>query len=167
VLFELFNLRHRGIRIGLTVTGPRQADAIRRALEVRVSGQRLFETVQATWNILEPSAGAALADAKAEGCGVIVKEALANGRLTTRHGGDEIAAVAAYAAARGTTVERIAMATALAQPWADVVLSGAVTTTHLLDHVAALELSGDATRIASVAEAPDAYWQRRQNLEWT
>ena len=41
--------------------------------------------MQATWNLLEPSAGPALAEARAAGMGVIIKEALANGRLTSRN----------------------------------------------------------------------------------
>jgi aryl-alcohol dehydrogenase-like predicted oxidoreductase len=52
---------------------------------MRVDGVRLFDAVQATWNLLEPSAGPALAEAHAAGLGVIVKEALANGRLTDRN----------------------------------------------------------------------------------
>jgi aryl-alcohol dehydrogenase-like predicted oxidoreductase len=43
------------------------------------SCERLFQTVQATWNLLERSAGAALAEAHAAGCGVIVKEAVPTG----------------------------------------------------------------------------------------
>ena len=40
-----------------------------------------FDCVQATWNVLEPSAGPALAAAHDAGLGVIIKEAVANGRL--------------------------------------------------------------------------------------
>ncbi len=82
VLDELGRLRAEGLAIGLTVTGPKQGDAIRRALDVNARRGNLFQVVQATWNLLEPSAGPALADAKALGLGVIVKEAVANGRLT-------------------------------------------------------------------------------------
>ena len=72
-----------GCAIGLTVTGPHQPETLRRALEVTVDGKPLFDCVQATWNVLEQSAGTgALAEAHAAGLGVIVKEALANGRLT-------------------------------------------------------------------------------------
>ena len=141
VLSELARLRERGLRIGLTVTGPRQAETIRRALEVRIDDVALFQTVQATWNLLEPSAAAALAEARAEGCGIIVKEVLANGRLTSRHGGPSVREVRAHAAALGTTVETLAVAAALAQPWADVVLSGAVTPEQLQTHLAALFFS--------------------------
>jgi aryl-alcohol dehydrogenase-like predicted oxidoreductase len=166
VLTELARLRDQGLCIGLTVTGPRQSDAIRRALEVRIDGVALFQTVQATWNLLEPSACCALADAKARGCGVIVKEALANGRLTDRHGGPELREVRARAAELGTAVETLVMAAALAQPWADVVLSGAVTCEQLQTHVAALSVAADFASFASIAERPDIYWRKRGALPW-
>ena len=76
---ELDRLRADGLFIGFTATGPRQRDTIERA--VAVGG---FDAVQATWNLLEPSAGPALAAAHEAGLGVIVKEAVANGRLTAR-----------------------------------------------------------------------------------
>ena len=52
LLAELAALQRSGVSIGVTVTGPGQADTIDRALEVG-----LFDTVQATWNLLERSAG--------------------------------------------------------------------------------------------------------------
>src|SRR5262249_43516651 len=85
VLAELGRLREGGWKSGLSRTGPRQADTLRKALAVQVDGARLFDSVQATWNLLERSAGEALAEAHAAGLGVIVKEALANGRLTQRN----------------------------------------------------------------------------------
>jgi aryl-alcohol dehydrogenase-like predicted oxidoreductase len=47
-----------------------------------VGSWRMFDAVQTTWNLLEPSSADALAKAHAAGITVIVKEALANGRLT-------------------------------------------------------------------------------------
>ena len=122
VLAGLVALRSEGLVIGLTVSGPRQAEAIRRALEVSVNGANPFQVVQATWNLLEPSAGPALAEARKGGWGVIVKEALANGRLTDRHWTGEITPLKIRARAHGTTTDAVALAAALAQPWADVVL---------------------------------------------
>src|SRR6516165_6983483 len=52
VLQELARLRDGGLKIGLTVTGPRQGETIRRALGVVLGGARLFASVQATWNLL-------------------------------------------------------------------------------------------------------------------
>jgi aryl-alcohol dehydrogenase-like predicted oxidoreductase len=75
VLRELVRLRVNGLVIGLTVTGPNQPRIIREALQVRVDGVNPFQVVQATWNLLEPSAATALEEAKAAGWSVIVKEA--------------------------------------------------------------------------------------------
>ena len=167
VLTELRRLRSEGLRIGLTVTGPRQSDVIRRALAVRVDGRSLFQTVQATWNLLEPSSGAALAEAKAMGCGVIVKEVLANGRLTTRHANSRLCELQRHARATGSTLETLAVAAALARPWADVVLCGAVTCEQLRAHLAAFDAEVVARPMPFVAERPEEYWQRRASVPWT
>jgi aryl-alcohol dehydrogenase-like predicted oxidoreductase len=166
VLSELVQLRGRGVVIGLTVTGPRQAEAIRRALDTRVDGINPFQTVQATWNLLETSAGAALADAAGEGWGVIVKEVLANGRLTEAHARDEVLPLVDRARALGATLDALATAAALAQPWAHVVLSGAVTTAQLRSHVSALAIPPHVIDVSSIAEPPEDYWKRRSTLAW-
>jgi aryl-alcohol dehydrogenase-like predicted oxidoreductase len=161
VLDELERLRRNGLAIGVSVTGDRQAETIRRALEVGV-----FDTVQATWNLLERSAGAALAEAHAAGLGVIVKEVLANGRLTAR-GGDSL--LAQIAAERGTNPDALAFAAAIAQPWADVVLSGATTVEQLRSNLAALDVGYDEEldrRLAPLVEEPGQYWSTRAALPW-
>ena len=166
VLTELVRLRDTGVKIGLTVTGPRQSDTIRHALDVRVDGVGLFQTVQATWNVLEPSAGAALADAKAAGWGVIVKEVLANGRLTARHAGPELRELCAFASSYGAALEELAVSAALAQPWADVVLSGAVTCDQLYGCLAALDGSIDTVPELPCVMPPDLYWRQRERVAW-
>jgi aryl-alcohol dehydrogenase-like predicted oxidoreductase len=57
----------------------------------------------------------------------------------------------------------------LAQPWADVVLSGAATAEHLRSNVQATQVRWDAEAAASLrplAEAPQAYWDTRSGLRW-
>ena len=154
---ELGRLRAGGLAVGLTVTGPRQAETIERAVEL---GR--FDTVQATWNLLERSAGPALERAHAAGMGVILKEALANGRLTER---GDVERVQEEAHRRGTSADALALAACLAQPWADVVLSGAATVEQLESNLAALDIS-DAEGLDDVGEQRDAYWQRRAALPW-
>jgi aryl-alcohol dehydrogenase-like predicted oxidoreductase len=170
VLAGLVRLKAEGIAIGLTVSGPGQREVIALATTLVREGVRVFDCVQATWNLLEPSAGPALRHAHAAGLGVIVKEALANGRLTTRNPETEIARALAREAARlGTTLEGVALAAALAQPWADVILSGATRTDHLAGNLQALEVPWDgdaAARVAGLAEPSDAYWARRSTLAW-
>lgn len=156
--------RDDGLAIGLSVSGPGQADTIRRALEVQVDGDPLFAAVQATWNVLEPSAGAAFAEAHAAGLAVIVKEALANGR--TLLGGT---AARLTTIVEGATADAVAIAAALAQPWAAIVLSGAVTPAQLASNVTAdaITLDGEQlARLAALAEDPATYWATRSRLAW-
>jgi aryl-alcohol dehydrogenase-like predicted oxidoreductase len=129
--------------------------------------------VQATWNLLERSAQPMLSAAHASGMRVIVKEALANGRLTSRNTAPEFAPkrrVLEMSAARlGTTVDALALAAALAQPWADVVLSGAATVEHLRANAAALRVprsAGSTDVIEALAESPEEYWATRGRLAW-
>jgi aryl-alcohol dehydrogenase-like predicted oxidoreductase len=102
--------------------------------------------------------------------GVIVKEAMANGRLGPR--GDDAARtiLEPIAHAHGVHLDAVAIAAALANPWADVVLSGAVTPEQLRSNAAALHLALDEVRVAelaSLAEPPAAYWRTRSRLAWT
>lgn len=166
VLRELMHLRSSGLAIGLTVTGRHQGDVIRRALRLNVDGVNPFQVVQATWNLLERSAADALSEAKAHGWGVIIKEALANGRLTERAEGERLAALRKAAVAHHTTVEALALAAAISQPWADVVLSGAVTPEQLDSNLKAIPLAEEQIDCPDVAESPDAYWVERSNLAW-
>jgi aryl-alcohol dehydrogenase-like predicted oxidoreductase len=140
----LAGLAATGVTVGLSVSGPQQASAIRSALRVEVDGEPLFRSVQATWNLLERSAGPALAEAHADGRRVIVKEAMANGRLAAR--------------------DASALAAALAQPFADVVLSGAATVAQLRSNLRAL---GTAPDLRDDAERPDEYWRTRSSLAWS
>ena len=82
---------------------------------------------------------------------MIVKEALANGRLI------------------GTVSDAVAIAAALAQPWADVVLSGAATVQHVQSNVRALDVDYDESmdaELAGLVEDPESYWSTRAALAW-
>jgi aryl-alcohol dehydrogenase-like predicted oxidoreductase len=170
VLAELGRLAESGMVVGLSASGPGQAATIRRALEVTADGLAPFACVQATWNLLEPSAGPALAEAGAAGWGVIVKEAVANGRLTPHGHGPEVAALGRVAARHGVGVDAVALAAVLANPWADVVLSGAVTPAQLEANLAALRAEldpGELEELAGLAEPSEAYWKTRAALAWS
>jgi aryl-alcohol dehydrogenase-like predicted oxidoreductase len=173
VLAELDRLKWTGLKVGLTVTGPRQAETLRRALDVKVAGERLFDCVQATWNLLERSAGPLLEEAHALGLGVIIKEALANGRLTSRNADANFAIkrgqLEEEAARLRTTLDALALAAVLAEPWADVVLSGAATVEQLRSNLAAVTVPWDdqaGDQLQRISERPDDYWAIRAELRW-
>ncbi|MFC9623362.1 aldo/keto reductase [Streptomyces sp. NPDC056930] len=164
---RLAALAAEGVGVGLSTSGPAQADAIRAALAVTVDGEPLFRTVQATYNALETSAGAALAEAHEAGLTVIVKEAMANGRLA---GTEAPAVVQEIAAEAGQGGDAIALALVLHQPWAGVVLSGAATVDQLAGnlHAAVVDLDEERrARLDALVEEPGAYWRHRAGLPWS
>jgi aryl-alcohol dehydrogenase-like predicted oxidoreductase len=129
-----------GVPIGVSVSGVSQPETLDRAGSLGI-----FSAVQATWNLHERAAAPALARAHAAGLKVIVKEALANGRLARR--------------------DAQALAAALAQPWADVVLSGASTVATLHSNLRARDLSPPG-ELPELIEDSEAYWRRRSDLPW-
>lgn len=165
---RLADLAATGVTVGVSVSGPGQGEAIRAALGVEVDGRPLFRSVQATWNPLEPSAGAALAEAHAAGCTVMVKEGVANGRLAVPDPAlDRI--ILPLVKATGTSRDAVVLAAALQQPWADVVLSGAATTAQLSSNLRAADVTltpDQLEDLAVLAEPPAAYWAQRSELPW-
>ncbi|QAY72234.1 aldo/keto reductase [Agromyces protaetiae] len=180
LLDRLRELAATGVRIGISTSGPAQGDVLDAA---RALADTPFSAVQATWNLLEPSAGPALARAHAAGWLVVVKEALANGRLSPEGVGDVDAAdgreapdasaarVAVLAAVENQSADVFALGVARAQPWCDVVLSGAVTEEQLASNLA----SGDASNavetsalgaLDALAEPPAQYWAERSARGW-
>jgi aryl-alcohol dehydrogenase-like predicted oxidoreductase len=146
-------------------------DAVRRALDITVGGAPLFTSVEATWNPLETSAGPALAEAHAAGARVIVKEAVANGRLAPGGADDSPGAARAVQLAGrvGIPVDQLAIAAALAQPWAWRVLSGAVHPRQLASNLAGetVRLPEDVlAELATLAESPREYWAARSARSW-
>lgn len=164
--------RDNGLRIGLSVSGARQGETILRALEISRGGERVFGSVQATWNLFERGAEAALVAAATAGVRVIVKEALANGRLSAR--GDVGASAASDPLARaanelGVGKDAVAIACALARPWASVVLSGATTVPQLESNARArmvLVTPRLEEQLASLTMDSATYWRERSALEW-
>lgn len=162
VMGRLAQLRTTGLRVGLSVTGPQQAAAIDRAVALGA-----FDAVQATWNLFERSAEAALARAHAAGMTVLVKEGVANGLLAGDAAPPQLSAAAR---SHGVEPDAVALAAALARPWADVVLSGAVTTAMVSSNLRAREIVWSdelEAALAPLARDPETYWRRRGELAWS
>lgn len=173
VLRELAGMRNRGLSIGFSVSGTQQAETIRRALEIEFDGTRLFSAVQATWNLLEQSAAKALEEAHDAGVGVIVKEGLANGRLTSRNDTIEfqqkMALLQTQAESQNSTVDSLALAAVINQPFVDVVLSGAACVDHLQSNLQALKVKWNDSMVellGALAEPVESYWHTRSQLSW-
>jgi aryl-alcohol dehydrogenase-like predicted oxidoreductase len=122
---------------------------------------------------LEQSMADSLHQAADSGMGIIVKEALANGRLTPRNQDADFAktrdTLENMARSYDSSVDAIALAFVLAHPWAHVVLSGAAVEAHLYSNLSAaqLELSDDSLdHLRQFSESPEHYWKERSQLAW-
>lgn len=166
VLKRLASLKEHDVLIGLTLSGINQSDVLREAMSIEIDGVRLFDSVQATWNLLERSAGDALADANENGMEVIVKEGLANGRLTDRNTSSNLDALRARANELEVNIDTLALAAILSQPWANMVLSGAATTAQLSSNLEASHLYLEPDELLEIAEPVLRYWTTRSNLRW-
>jgi aryl-alcohol dehydrogenase-like predicted oxidoreductase len=164
------------VRVGFSTSGPAQSEVIERALQLRDSP---FSAVQATWNLLEPSAGPALEAANEARWLVVVKEVLANGRLTGGGNGQdapdardhraedaEARDAEALADADGQPLEGLAVGAAVAQSWADIVLSGAVTRAQLRGNTRARVPALPQERLTTLARPAPEYWAARSARSW-
>jgi aryl-alcohol dehydrogenase-like predicted oxidoreductase len=173
VLSRLAELRDSGLAIGLSMSGPAQSEILLRAMEIEFGGQPLFSAVQATWNLLAQEAGKTLSQAHDQGMGIIIKEAVANGRLTARNQDpafeQQRKLLEKSARSLDTTIDALALAAVLAQPWVDVVLSGAANVEHIMSNGHAFDVGqGDwlENLLAALREEPENYWRIRSRLEW-
>ena len=173
VLECLAEMRAAGLEIGLSVSGVEQSTVIEKAVSIKFNGERLFNSVQATWNLLERSAETALKKANDAGLNVIVKEALANGRLTRRNKSEAFAigskVLGDVAKLIDADWDAIALAAAMNQPWATTVLSGAASVEHVKSNAKAKDIVWTTKleqKLDKIAQPPADYWQQRSELAW-
>jgi aryl-alcohol dehydrogenase-like predicted oxidoreductase len=89
--------------------------------------------------------------------------------LASRAEGDHPTALRDVADRLDAGVDAVAIAAVLAQPWADVVLSGAVTEAQLASNMQSLRVSlgaSDLAALGAIAEPAHQYWTRRSQLPW-
>ncbi|MFN6944969.1 MAG: aldo/keto reductase [Cytophagaceae bacterium] len=173
VIERLWQLKDNGIIVGLSLSGPKQAQTLLRAMEIRKEGKCLFQSVQITFNILEQSSDDVLKEASKEGFGIIVKEAVANGRLTGRNSDPEFAEkmriLSSIATKHRVGIDALSMAYVLHQGWCSIVLSGASTVEQLKSNLKANDVKlneSDLNALRSLAESPEEYWRKRGELNW-
>ena len=167
------------MRVGISTSGPQQGDVLDAA---RTLADTPFSAVQATVNVLEPSVAPALERAHDVGWFVVAKEVFANGRLASTPagepstpGGRRVAPegkpstpwAAALTEATGLVPEVAALGWALAQPYLDVALTGAVTEQQLDANLTAVALTPEQlAAAAALAVDPTEYWAARSALTW-
>ena len=173
VIRHLWGLKERGTIIGLSLSGVAQSETLLKALNITSEGVPLFGSVQLTYNILEPSVYTMIQKAFDVGLGVIIKESLANGRLSDRNNEPSFSeskkVLSSIAQNYNVGIDAVAIAYIKQQPWPSVILSGASNREQLVSNVRAssLELDkSDLQRLSLLKEPSESYWKTRSCLAW-
>ncbi|KXX70697.1 aldo/keto reductase [Flammeovirga sp. SJP92] len=172
VLDRLGELKEEyNLKIGLTSSGENQTQIIKSALEIERNGKQLFDAFQVTFNILDQSVieiQELLKDKR-----IIVKEALANGRLFRNENYPHYAALykaMEYLAKKyNVGVDAIALRFVIDCLKPFKVLSGASEQQHITDNLKAesFELEkGELEFLTSFYVSPEEYWNERKKLGW-
>jgi len=174
VLSRLNELKQKhGLKIGITSSGTEQVKIIEEAQKVIFDSEALFDSYQVTFNIFEQSCFDILKQLLASGKTIIIKEALANGRVFRNSKFLEYQSVYEYleqlSEKYAVGIDAIALRFIMDYLEPSLILSGASNTNQVKQNLEALnfELSNDEiSKLKSFAVSPQGYWQERSDLKW-
>lgn len=162
-----------GIKIGLSVSGANQSELLEAAFSIKINGSELFDSYQATFNILEQSSYKILQKILEDHKSVIIKEGLANGRLLENknysHYKNLYMRLNELSIKYGVGLDAIALRFIMDYLQPQLVLSGASNTTQLSENLLANSFrldSNEVLELKSFAKEPGQYWQERSLLLW-
>ncbi len=161
------------IKVGITSTGANQVEVIKKALDISFEGQPLFDAFQVTYNILDQSLKDISDSLIREGKSIIVKEALANGRLfrnkNYRHYNGLYDLMESLALKYHVGIDAIALNFCNETIPGSIVLSGASNKEHLESNLrvnAFRLLEDELNELKNFKIDADSYWQERKQLVW-
>ena len=168
VLNELHRLKKEfKITIGLSTSGANQKDIIEKSLDIKLGDDSLFDSFQVTYNILEQSAFPILEKLRASNKTIIIKEALANGRVFLKDAQSELLNLLAEKYKVG--VDAIALRFVIDTLNPTYVLSGASSTDQLKENYKALDFKltvNEIEDLKKLKKSPSNYWDERNKLTW-
>ncbi len=174
VLNHLGEIRDElGVIIGLTTSGDNQVEFLKRAIEIKINGKRLFELFQVTYNVFEQSLNSVCDLIKEEKLRIVVKEALANGRVFPNvnfsHYKKTYEVLKSLSRKYGVGIDSVALRFCLDSIPCFKVLSGASNPKHLSSN---LEFDSfklekeEVDRLRNLAFSVNEYWKERKKLSW-
>ncbi|WP_178987762.1 aldo/keto reductase [Winogradskyella schleiferi] len=174
VLMRLHELKHKHhIKIGMSSSGTEQESIIKKAQNVVFDGEELFDSYQVTFNIFESSTFKILKALIAKGKTIIIKEALANGRVFRNEKFQNYQKAYQYleslSAKYHVGIDAIAMRFIMQYLEPTLVLSGASDLQQLNQNLKAMEFElneNEILKLKSLSVSPKHYWQERSDLKW-
>jgi aryl-alcohol dehydrogenase-like predicted oxidoreductase len=174
VLEHLYFLKKTlDLKIGITSSGANQSEIISEALKIKIEGSSLFDSFQVTYNILDTSTHNILTKILDQDKTIIIKEALANGRIFTNNRYPHYKKLYNYletiADKYGVGVDAIAMRFIIDNLNPNIVLSGASNKTQLSENLKAFDFKLTKDEIAkfkAFSIPAEKYWDERNQLNW-
>ena len=174
VLNQLAALKvEHGFAIGLTTSGVGQKEVIEKALAVEINGIMLFDAFQSTYNILDQGLADMLKVLKNDGKKIIIKEALANGRMFPNerypHYKPLYDQLERISQNYDVGIDAVALRFCMDSVLPDVVLSGAANVQHLAQNLKALDFKLNAEELDTLYNygvPTETYWTERKQLSW-
>ncbi len=168
IIQRLFELKNKyNIEIGLSSTGANQKEIITKALTIQKNNQDLFDSFQVTYNLLDQS----IFDMKEQlnTKKIIVKEALANGRILQSSFNKNFDYLQLLAKKYNVTIDAIALRFVIDTLEPFSVLSGANQASQIIENLKAMDFSlskEEIERIKTTKQTAEEYWQIRKKLTW-
>ena len=174
VLQQLYQIKKEtGIQIGITTSGANQSEIIAAALKIKVNNVDLFDSYQVTYNILEQSTHVILKQLLQLKKTVIIKEALANGRIFKNTQFNQYQKLYNFletlAEKYQVGIDAVALRFVMDNLEPTYVLSGAFSKQQLEQNIKAQKIKlnkEEITALKSFKIVPEAYWEERNKLVW-
>lgn len=159
--------------IGITTTGANQVEVIKKALGVSVEGNQLFDAFQVTYNMLDQSLNSIFNELQKQDKKVIIKEALANGRVFRNenyaHYNGLYATLESLANNYEVGVDAISLQFCAQTIAESIILSGASNKVQLEENLKVNSFSlseNDLEKLITFGVKAEIYWQERKQLSW-
>jgi len=153
------------VKIGLSASGIYQSEIVKRALEIQVKGKQLFDVYQITYNFLEQSPKEIIKTLHKQHKIVIIKEALANGRVLKNDANILNSLSKKYNVGK----DAIAIRFVIDNVAPNIVLSGAFFKKQLKANLKANDFkltTDELFALEKLEKKPKDYWQERSKLDW-
>lgn len=174
VLNQLYNLKKQtGLQIGITTSGDNQKEVLEAAFKIEIDGESLFDSFQVTYNIFEQSTFSVLRTLIENGKTVIIKEALANGRVFQNDNfvnyQKTYSIINKFSEKYKVGFDAIALRFVIDSLNPTYVLSGASNKIQLEENLKALSFrftQDELDVLVSSKVLPEDYWEERSNMNW-
>ena len=168
-----FLKKEHNLKIGLTTTGTNQVEVIKKALDVFVDDEQLFDLFQVTYNFLDQSLKEVSDELINQKKSIVIKEALANGRIFKNenylHYNKMYATLESLSKKYNVGVDAISLKYCEQTITNSIVLSGASDSEQLKENLKlnTFTLSKDEIELLnSFKIKPEFYWKERKELQW-